>query len=104
MRHTLVCTLTLLSVASAAGIGRADWGAPVPAPSYNAAPPVVSQDVCPPCGSECRPGLLGRIRARLHAPSCSTSCSPCPAPRPGLLHRLRNRIAERRAGCAPACP
>jgi hypothetical protein len=102
------CVLLLLSLLCL-GVGTTvcraeDWvqphAQPLPGPIPSYAPGCTS---CAPCEAPaCRPGLIARIRDRLHSGHCDSCCNP----RPGLLERLRARRAERHAGCCctPAYP
>jgi hypothetical protein len=98
--------LPLVLVCLAVGVipCRADWIVQQPASVPPVPPPAVVGDgcCCSPCQSSwCRPGLLARIRERLHARHCDCCCHP----HPGLLERIRMRRAERRASwCQPCCP
>jgi hypothetical protein len=104
----------LLASVLCLGVGtlpcRADWVAQQPAPAaaspapvttFSAPAPAFSEGGCgcgSPCESSCcgRPGLIARIRERLHSHRSESCCNP----RPGLFERIRMRRAERH-GCCP---
>jgi hypothetical protein len=84
-----------MSGCGAGGCGAGGCGAAAPAA-------VVNETPCCPAGPG--PGLFPRLRERLRG-ACSSCSSPCPPARPGLLQRIRNRIAERHAAaCVAPCP
>jgi hypothetical protein len=106
-------SLTVLALTLAAADARAQsWGvqAPMtgcgcPAGGCGAAPAAVIANESPCCPAGQAPGLFPHLRERLRG-NHSSCGSPCPA-RPGLLQRIRERVAERRActnACVTPCP
>lgn len=99
-------------------------GADAPAAAASA-PAACCSDACDPCAK--KPGLLDKIKARLHkndcceapkccekpapapkccapapAPKCEASCDPCA--RPNLLDKIKSKLHSRKKDCcAPAC-
>jgi len=104
-----ILCLSVLTLALTAVEGRAQqWGGQLPLPgpgcSGCAAAPGVVVNEAPCCPAGPAPGLFPRLRERLRG-SCSSCSNSCPPPRPGLLQRIRARIAERRAAnCVTPCP
>jgi hypothetical protein len=101
--------LSIVSLTLTASAGRAQQlPPPPPAPVQGCgdagccgAPAAVAVSQAPCCPS--RPVLFPRLRAcfRGESPSCG---NPCPPARVGLLQRIRDRIADRRAAVSCCTP